>query len=113
MASQSRILAELEVTNGNASHIRISIVYRIGGINYFTSENQKRGLYIDVTPITKSENCISYTGFSGTCMFVKELKRFSQKQLDTFKPTQEQIDKVLNHVLGCNNMQVKNHLSLA
>ena len=55
MASQSRILAELEVTNGNASHIRISIVYRIGGINYFTSENQKRGLYIDVTPITKSE----------------------------------------------------------
>ena len=46
-------------------------------------------------------------------MFVKELKRFSQKQLDTFKPTQEQIDKVLNHVLGCNNMQVKNHLSLA
>ena len=54
MASQSRILAELEVTNGNASHIRISIVYRIGGINYFTSENQKRGLYIDVTPIVKT-----------------------------------------------------------
>jgi hypothetical protein len=106
MGYDKRILAELPVKSGGdkTTHLRISVNYRIGGTNFFTYENQKRGLYIDVSPIGKSPNCVSYVGFSGTCMHVKEMKRFNQKTLNEYVPNPESIMRLVQDVIGRNNI---------
>ena len=113
MVNQKRVIKELKVIKGDANIVRISVDYRIGGMNYFTSNLQRRGLYLDVTPLTVTKgdgySTTSYRGFSGSCMFIKELKRFSQKQLNETNPTKEQLRQVIDHVLSQNEIEVEEY----
>jgi hypothetical protein len=65
------------------------LFYSLGGINYFSGENNRRGIYLSVTPVTLSDNggftSESSVMFSGLKMLLKELKRFSKKELDGLK----------------------------
>ena len=91
MAKQERILNDFKVVKGAANTLRVKLMYDIGGMNYFSGKSERRGLYLSVTPLTISKsscgkfNTTSYTGFSGSKMFVKEMKRFSKKTLETFE----------------------------
>jgi hypothetical protein len=102
-----RIITELPIKGGESKFLRIAIVYRIGGMNFFTGSNQRRGLYIDVAPITKGNGYFSVTAFSGSCIFVKEMNRFSAKTLATFVPDEATVNRMVRIVLRDNNIELE------
>jgi len=102
--NQRKRIKLLNVAEGNCTHIEIDVFYSKGGMNYFTSTNERRGLYLSVQPVTISERSKSFMGFSGVKQFVKEMTKFSQKALDTFEVDTEMETKLLNHVIENNNI---------
>lgn len=89
--------------DGNTKNVvRVEVGYNEGGMNYFNYKEEKRGLYLSVSPleIEKSGGCIctKYTGFSGVKVLIKEMKRFSQKQLNECMPEQEIVQRLLDSV---------------
>lgn len=72
------------------NYLVLEVDYQLGGTNYGTYEKEKRGIYLDFT----NKEIIKHDGYEtssfslygdGNCkVFVKELKRKSQKQLDLF-----------------------------
>lgn len=102
--NQRKRIKLLSVAEGNCTHIEIDVFYSKGGMNYFTSTNERRGLYLSVQPVTISERSRSFMGFSGVKQFVKEMARFNQKALDTFEVDAEMETRLLNHVIENNNI---------
>lgn len=79
----------LEVVQGGATHLKVEVYYSIGGMNYFSCRNEARGIYISVTPVSRTlfdgkHWSESYRAFTGTKQLVKHMNRFSQKIADTF-----------------------------
>ena len=79
---------------GDREHLKISLYYSLGGMSYFTGNKEARGIYLSITPVTIHQNEASdgtvweseeSTLFSGYKHLVKELSRFSKKQLDSCK----------------------------
>lgn len=65
--------------NKEATHLRVEVYYSKGGINYFTCNNEKRGYYVQVSPVTREERggCTfeTYAAFSGYKRLVKETSK--------------------------------------
>jgi hypothetical protein len=102
---------ELE-PNSQATHLKIDVYYALGGWNYFTGVKEERGIYLSVTPVTRTvvEGCgasESYRGFSGIKQLVKPMTRFSQKTFDRFSYDEETYNTLVNHVLRKNNLKLK------
>ena len=115
MSNQKRILAEYPIVGGNtdANVLRLTLEYRLGGHNYFTGEHMQRGLVLSCSPLGVHKKdgytTTTYRGFSGTNMHVKDMKRFSQKTLDEFEPTDEQIKRLVDHVIHENGLVVEGY----
>lgn len=62
------------------THIQISVYYSKGGMNYFSGESSQRGFYVSVTPVQKSNGCISTVLFSGLKQLILNASRYSEKQ---------------------------------
>ena len=61
-----------------ANEIEVSIDYDIGGMNYFTGQNETRGYYFSITPYKVERGWRSYTAFSESKMCVLPVKRKSK-----------------------------------
>lgn len=100
----------IEVKEGQATHLKIEIYYSLGGWNYFTGEKERRGLYLSVSPVSREKvgngYAESYSAFSGTKIFLKEMKRFSQKTLDTFEVDPEMQQMLIDHVVASNGLTI-------
>ena len=107
MSDRRKTIKELEVLEGKATHIEISLSYDLGGHNWFTYVNEERGIYLHVSPVEKSEGWRSYTAFSGVKMLLLPMKRFNKKVFDSFIPDKDNVEKMLNHVLTKNNIILK------
>jgi len=101
-----RILKEMPILNNTANVLKIELYYTKGGMNYFTSSNEKRGLYLSVTPIERRSGSESFIAFSGIKKCVKEMPRFNQKQFDTFVVDKRDLDQLINHVVAKNNFEL-------
>ena len=66
----------------NATHLQISIYYTKGGTSLWGGGAIRRGYYLMVTPVTKSENSISFTAFTGYSHLLLETQRYTDKQFD-------------------------------
>jgi len=107
----------LEVETGDATHLKVEVYYDKGGMNYFTGGTQRRGLYLSVSPVKRTEyedggSSESYTAFTGTKQLVKELKRFSDKVLNEaaeefMAQGNETREKLIKHVCNQNNITLK------
>lgn len=70
------------------NELKVSVRYGKGGINYFNYKQEKRGVYVHFKPVHRGngfETCTLLSGGykeDGFKMFVRELGRMSQKQLD-------------------------------
>lgn len=68
------------------THVQVRVFYDKGGLNHFTSRDDKRGVYVVVTPIEVikyADHDIVKTGlFSGYKKLLVETKRKSDKTLD-------------------------------
>jgi hypothetical protein len=109
---KQRLIALLEIIGGNATHLKIVLSYNIGGWNYFSGTKEGRGLFLSVSPVSRSTResglvCESYSAFSGTKIQVIEMARFNQKTLDTFEIDQELLDELINNVLTKNSLTLK------
>jgi hypothetical protein len=100
----------LEVAEGNATHLKVEVYYSKGGMNYFTSTNEARGLYLSVSPVTRSGNWESYTGFSGIKKHLLSMERFNQKKLDTCIVDEAYEQELIKYVCEKNNIILKKDL---
>lgn len=93
----------IKIESSNATHLEVKVYYSLGGMNYFTYKTEERGYYVSVTPVTISENMISFTCFSGLKSLLVPCTRKSDKSykaaLAKLTPEfkQQLIDKVLGH----------------
>lgn len=65
-------------SNDKINKITTEIYYDIGGMNYFTSEVEKRGYYFSITLEERSGGFRTYTGFSGVKTCILEVERKSK-----------------------------------
>ncbi len=112
MSKTTRILKQLEVATGSATHVEVSIYYSKGGMNYFSGNNEARGLYLSVTPVTirKYEgggSSRAFTAFSGVKQHIKDMGRFSEKVLNEEVMDEEMFKKLLDHVLEKGKITLK------
>jgi len=82
--------------------LKIEIYYNKGGMNYFSSKVEKRGYYISVCPVirTQTGNIITeqYTAFSGIKMIIKETARKSEKAYnEAVEIGTTKIDELINN----------------
>lgn len=93
--------------NSVCNNIKTHLYYDKGGMNYFTGKVEKRGIYLSITPVKRSEfnGGVSEvtTAFTGTKVLLEEKSRFSQKLYD-FEPSTEQENALLDHVLNQNGI---------
>lgn len=61
------------------NQVTVEITYSLGGMNYFTGKNEKRGYYFSITPEKVERGFRSYTSFTGTKTCLVEVKRKSKK----------------------------------
>lgn len=70
----------------NPTHLKVSLYYSTGGINYFTSRNEARGYYLSVSPVRIEKrdygNTIATSLMSGVKDLVLEVTRQSDKQME-------------------------------
>ncbi|OUX84047.1 MAG: hypothetical protein CBB95_17840 [Alteromonas sp. TMED35] len=73
-------------TNDALTTIDVELSYQLGGHNPWSYANEKRGIYVSVSPIKREGGFKSFTAFSGVKSCIKELKRFSNKAMENAKP---------------------------
>lgn len=84
------------ISNDKNNKITTEIYYDIGGMNYFTSEVEKRGYYFSITPEERSDGFRTYTSFSGVKTCILEVARKSKSAYDKAKAM---LDKYENEYL--------------
>lgn len=62
--------------------VKVHTYYHLGGHNWFSGNAEKRGIYISVTPVTKTVNSEIQTAYTGTKFLALPLKRWSKKYED-------------------------------
>jgi hypothetical protein len=105
----------LDVAQGDVTHLKVEVYYAMGGMNYFSGRSEARGIYISVSPVTRTlfdgkHWTESYKGFSGTKQHVKEMNRFSQKTADTFIVDETIKNKLIQIVCQQNQIKLANNL---
>lgn len=100
-----------EVTGGRATHLKIEVYYLKGGMNYFTCADERRGIYISVSPVSRTTQTYgtseSYIAFTGTKIFVKEMKRYNQKAFDEYQVDEKLMENLIKLVLEKNGLELK------
>ena len=102
----------LEVASSNATHLKVELYYSKGGMNYFTSQNERRGLYLSVSPVSRTLHegggvSERYTAFSGVKQHVLEMSRANQKTLDNFVIDETLKQELIKHVCEKNGITLK------
>ena len=100
---------ELQEKTRNATHLLIELRYNLGGFNYFTHKQEKRGYYLSVSPVALEQRdgytLESYTAFTGTKYLVKEVARKSTKAEREAEETASDLEKSLI-ALVCNQNNI-------
>ena len=106
MSKHSKVIKEIKILSGNskANILEVDITYQIGGMNYFSGGSEPRGLYLGCSPIEKGDGWRGFVGFSGTKVFVKDMKRFNAKTLAEYTPSDEDVQKLIDHVVNKNEL---------
>jgi len=84
----------------------VKLYYTLGGWNHFTSQEERRGYYLSVTPVQVNfddeGNVVSRTTrmFSGVKELLVEVNRKSKKREEEALEmiTEERIEKLLQHI---------------
>lgn len=85
----------------HTTHLKIEVYYHLGGMNYFTYKEEKRGYYLSVSPVEKHGGMESYVGFSGIKQLVKGVARKSAKaEAEAEKIASEQVENLIAMVCG-------------
>lgn len=95
--------------NDEFTHLKVDTYYSIGGMNYFVGESERRGIWLSVTPVQRTQTSERYTAFTGSKICLLELKRKSDKALDQVLKSDlwtSKKDLLIQVVLTKNNLQL-------
>jgi hypothetical protein len=102
---RTRILNHLKLKN-TTKVLEIELYYHTGGMNFFAGQSEERGIYLSVTPAEIAKDSRTITAFSGTKLCLKPIKRFSRKEFNTFTYKSEDLQKLIDHVLRKNKLEL-------
>lgn len=98
---------DIKNPNHNANKIKIELYYHLGGYNYFTYKEEKRGYYISVTPVLHEGYFETVTAFTGIKQCIKEVTRKSEKAYQTaLQQINDFLPDLLKYVCDKNNIEV-------
>lgn len=87
---------------------KVQLYYNLGGTNYYSGREEKRGYYIGVTPVHLEDNghyiietSVAWTGIKDCILEVKRKSSKAEKQAMDLM-TDEFIDSYINHVIRMN-----------
>lgn len=103
---QRKQLYLFPTTGDGSTHIEVVLYYTKGGMNHFTGKIEDRGMYISVKPITKSENSVSYTAFTGYKEKVRKMGRFVQKVFDNYDVNDWNLYCLIHRVIEDNGIKL-------
>jgi len=99
-------MKKYEKIEGSNKELKIEVFYNKGGMNYFNSKNEPRGYWLLMrkVEVERQDRGIvieKYGMFSGAKMFLKEVKKQSQKAYDEAVLLSEgKIEELRGHVLA-------------
>lgn len=99
-------MKKYEKIEGSNKELKIEVYYDKGGMNYFNSKVEPRGYWLSMrqVQVERQERGIVIESFglmSGAKMFLKEVKRYSQKTYeDAVLLAEEKIEELRGHVLA-------------
>lgn len=91
--------------------MKINIYYDLGGYNYLTNQQKRRGYYVSVGPVEKKGLCESVTAFTGYYFCLFEANRKSKKQMERAINEHKEIAEMIiktkfpNYELGENEVR--------
>ena len=102
----------IPVSGEGANALKVKISYNLGGMNYFTCNNQPRGYYLSVCPVMRElrGTCVmeSYTAFSGVKVLLNEVKRKSKsREQEAKERAKAQLDDLVQYVCEKNNLKIE------
>lgn len=72
----------------DATHVRVSVWYDLGGLNHFSGGSEPRGIYLSAAPVTleawEGSRIERAKMFKGRKVLLEGLNRLSQKKLDAW-----------------------------
>lgn len=102
--------------NDEATHLKVQLYYSLGGMNFATYQNEARGYYLSVGPVTRSKTSgmtmESFTAFSGVKRLVLPVARQSPKRLEQARREAEAIrNRLIDHVLAEHHFELAEQMS--
>jgi|688.fasta_scaffold194292_1 hypothetical protein len=92
------------------THMKVSVCYALGGVNYFNGSTDRRGYRVDIRPVTWAPNsgCESFMLFgdrkqSGGYLLLKAADRYNARQLQVLA---ERIDPLVPKIIEAFNNNV-------
>ena len=114
MSHQSIKKTYLEVTENDAkvTHIKVETYYDKGGINYFTGQNEARGIKLSVSPVTRTLHdgkywSEGYVGFTGSKRHMVDMARYNAKKCENYIADAETENALIGYVCRQNNLILK------
>lgn len=97
------------IPTDNANRIKVEVYYSLGGMNYFTYENESRGYYLSVSHVNHATSggvrMESFVAFTGTKQLILPCKRRSAKrEAQANELAKEQRDALIQYVLDKNGL---------
>ena len=94
---------------GGFTHVKVSISYNLGGMNYFNMSNEPRGYYASIYPVQVGESFEVTKGFSGYRFLIMEVKRQSEISLNAaIAELSKKLPPVIMQVLEKHHIALEN-----
>lgn len=93
--------------------LKIELYYSKGGMNYFSGNTERRGFYLSVSPVERTNHgngivSESYMAFSGTKKLILETSRYSKKsEQESEKLVEDEIPTLVDYVVKQNQLSKK------
>ena len=93
------------------THLRVELLYDLGGTNFFTSEIKERGYYLSVIPVERHTNSQGYatesfTAFTGIKILLNGVARRSKKAENKAELAQEKERTLIQYVCAKNKIEL-------
>jgi len=99
-------------SNINFNYLKVHTYYDLGGMNYFSGNVKKRGIYLSVTPVQRNTHKDGHTSevttaYTGVKYLMIEVSRWSKK-LNQYTPKNNELEACIKHVASNNGIKLDN-----
>ena len=100
----------IKAMNSKENYLKISVFYDLGGHSYFTGKINKRGYYVSVQPVERSEREYGFAEscamFAGYKHLLKEVSKQSKKASNEALELSKDIDWLIDRVCKEYNLEI-------